>query len=357
MAEHQYWGLEADGELVCAQSEDIFIKWYEKNWANTLADTYFEGEQFDVGHRIRPRLVYWGFLFAIDDPSTLEDADFDAVAKVAVSIELIHKSSLIIDDFIDKDVHRHGKPTLYSEVGAERAIVYSLNILGKALQIINKVFFEQPDADSKYFESMKSIMSTLQAMTLGVLKELDLDKEDLYTNAEKIREIMQLETSSLLTNSLLLGYYLGNLRSDRICDLFQSIGDDFGFIFQALNDMEPFCSQEYLNHKGQMNTDFSRNRKNICVPILFMFLTEPEKRLLQSAPDSNSDSIALSLFKKHGIQEIMLHEIMNSFKHVVYSVGLLVDEGASRIWAEHFTEFLTSVYKVCLGRLGIKEYL
>lgn len=353
MAEYQYWGLEADGELVSAQSEEIFIKWYESNWATTLSDTYFKGEQFDVGHRIRPRLVYWGFLFSVNDPSALKDVDFDAIAKVAVSIELIHKSSLIIDDFIDKDVQRHGKPTLYSEVGAERAIVYSLNILGKALQIINQVFFEHPEANSKYFESMKSIMSTLQSMTLGVLKELDLEKEDLYTNAEKIREIMQLETSSLLTNSLLLGYYLNNFRSDRVCDLFRSIGDDFGFIFQALNDLEPFCSQENVNHKGQLNTDFSRNRKNICIPILFIFLTESEKRLIQSASDSNSDNIALSLFRKYGIQEIMLSEIMNSFEHVVYSVNLLIDEGASKIWVDSFIEFLTSVYRTCLSRLGI----
>ena len=48
----------------------------------------------------------------------------------AISIELAHSSSLVADDFIDKDKLRRGKPSIHAEFGRDIAILTSSYLLG-----------------------------------------------------------------------------------------------------------------------------------------------------------------------------------------------------------------------------------
>ncbi|MDY6965297.1 MAG: polyprenyl synthetase family protein [Halobacteriota archaeon] len=48
----------------------------------------------------------------------------------ATSIELAHASSLVMDDFIDKDEVRRGKPSIHAEYGRDMAILASSYLLG-----------------------------------------------------------------------------------------------------------------------------------------------------------------------------------------------------------------------------------
>lgn len=136
----KYVGLNDDGIYYAAKREEEFLAHYEKNWVNILADTYYSSEQIDVGHKFRPRLVYWGFI--INGYSQLSDYDFDCISKVAVCVELVHKASLLLDDFIDKDTARHGKPTFHMIYGVEKTVIFSLNILSRALRILNQTISE-----------------------------------------------------------------------------------------------------------------------------------------------------------------------------------------------------------------------
>lgn len=133
----KYWGLEDDGKYYIAPNEYEFINSYKSNWESIMSNTYFPSEKIDMGHKLRPRLVYWGYLSVSDD---LNYVELDLLGKLAVSIELIHKASLLIDDYIDKDLARHGKTTFYIEYGIERMIIYSLNLLSKSLDLVNEVF-------------------------------------------------------------------------------------------------------------------------------------------------------------------------------------------------------------------------
>lgn len=58
------------------------------------------------GKRIRPILVYYGYLAA-------GGKDKKAILDAAISIEIIHNYLLIHDDIIDKDEFRRGKPTIH----------------------------------------------------------------------------------------------------------------------------------------------------------------------------------------------------------------------------------------------------
>lgn len=347
----KYLGLHDDGMCYAAPREYEFIFYYEKNWAEILADTYYKCEQLDVGHKFRPRLVYWGF--TINGTNDFTDNDFNQISKIAVSIELIHKASLLLDDFIDKDTARHGKPTFHTIYGVDRTVIYSLNILSLSLRILNDTFYEYSSSNILMWKSMTSLTSTLQDMTLGVLKELDLpDNFDQHLN--QIKDIMNLETSSLITTSLLAGIYMAGVTDNDILSNVKSIGTKFGFIFQGLNDLEPFCSVHNAAHKGSINTDFSRNRKNICISILYQLITTKEKYKLDNGTSAQNDTLLLELFRKYSIYSIIMNEIDNVLNSIQADINALKNLSSLQksIWPEELYNFVLSTIEVCKNRLN-----
>lgn len=345
-----YLGMKNDGLYALANGEEIFIEHYEKKWNEILLDVYYHTELLNYGHKFRPRLVYWGYCAgkSITDMNT---NDYDAIAQVAVCIELVHKASILLDDYIDGDTARHGINAFHITHGPERTMIFSLNILCRSLSIINETFMEYID-DSTYSKiSMKLVIQTLEDMTLGVLRELDLSDDVSRQKLDDVKEIMHLETASLITNSLLVGYLLSQNKEMNNINLFQEIGKDLGYIFQVLNDLEPFCSKRNNDHKGSLNTDISRNRKNICVPLLYIYLTPKEKRKLQNTPSEEKDALLLNLFQKYRIQEKLFNEINNVCKRIHNNITLMTRKPQLQEWCDHFNAFVDSVITVSKKRL------
>lgn len=345
-----YLGIKNDGEYVMADGENIFIEHYEKKWEETLADTYYQTDLLSYGHKLRPRLVYWGYC-AGRPSSELSDIDYDAIAQAAVSIELVHKASILLDDYIDGDIARHGMEAFHVTYGPERAMLFSLNILCRSLRMINDVFMDYID-DSMYSKAgMRLVIQTLEDMTSGVLKELDLSDKDAFQRIDDVKEIMHLETAALITNSLLVGYLLSHKGTMTQIELFQEIGKDLGYVFQALNDMEPFCSKRNIGHKGSLNTDVSRNRKNICVPLLYLYLTPEEKRNLQESSGEEKDLLLLELFDKYKMKENLLDEIKNVCKRIHHNIEKMSNEPHMEEWCKQFHCFVDSVLKASKNRI------
>lgn len=346
----KYLGLNDDGQCFAAPRENEFLAYYERAWVKTLSKTYYESEQLDLGHKFRPRLVYWGFI--INGEEHLLSKDFEQIAQIAVCMELIHKASLLLDDFIDKDTSRHGKPTFHTLHGVERTVIYSLNVLSQSLNILNKVFYEYTSSDVLMWKSMNVLTNTLQDMTLGVLKELDLSN-NFAQEINNIKEIMNLETSSLITNSLLIGTYMSGTSDEMVLSCIKSIGDKFGFIFQALNDLEPFCSIHNDAHKGSLNTDFSRKRKNICVAILYQLLNPKERKHLENSTNRDADVLILNYFKKYSVYGIVMEEIDNAFISIKQYINDLTSSThiPNRYWSTNFLNFISSVIAICKNRL------
>ena len=345
-----YLGITNDGMYAMAERENIFIEHYERKWDEILADSYYHTELLSYGHKFRPRLVYWGYC-AGKPSSALTDTDYDAIAQVAVGIELVHKASILLDDYIDGDTARHGIDAFHITYGPERTMIFSLNILSRSLRMINDVFMEYID-DSMYLKlSMKLIIQTLEDMTLGVLKELDLSNEAAMQKVDDVKEIMNLETATLITNSLLVGYLLSHEGDINQINHFQEIGKDMGYVFQVLNDLEPFCSKSNNDHKGSLNTDVSRNRKNICVPLLYIYLTAKDKRDLKKCPKEEKDLLLLDLFKKYKIKENLFEEINNVCKRIHKNIKKMSIEPQMEEWCAQFHLFVDSVIEVSKKRL------
>lgn len=341
----EYLGILIDGEMYTAPEESRFIQFYKINWAKMMETSYYKSENIDWGHRLRPRLVYWGFLAGTQ--FSLSDEQLDSISRVAVCIELIHKASLILDDFIDKDTMRHGATSFHVTYGTEKTVMFTIHLLCMALKELTDVFYNCSLESSFYYKSMTSLVETLYNMSLGVLMELDLNKSDL-TDIKRIKEIMDLETSSLIENSILLGYFLSGDNEREIEESLEKIGSRLGYAFQILNDLEPFCTLKNEAHKGSKNTDISRNRKNICFPVLMGLLPKQEKKKVAQS----SEEHLLYLFDKYSVKQILVDDVHNILRGIHAELIKLTPTVKRVNWASSFMQFVTSVIYVFESRLN-----
>lgn len=205
---------------------------------------YSSSIQLRIGSHLRPLLVYWGNALG---SSNYEFTMTEDVLELSICVEILHKVSIIIDDLIDNDIKRHNKTTFHIQYTPEETIIFAVYMTGKA--------FEKINALSQKYNNLKNTLNTiyvktLQEMANGCLSELRLTAEQRY-NYKYIVSIICQETSTLIKNSLLLGFMTTMPKHQEPIQMIELIGDKIGYLFQAMNDLEPFCSAcNLIQHKG-----------------------------------------------------------------------------------------------------------
>ena len=94
--------------IVSTDKRNSFINNFNLRWKeylNSFDLPYGKSQQLAIGNRLRPILCCWGYMHTYD---AMEIESFNYIASVAVSLEAIHKASVIIDDVIDGDNKRRG---------------------------------------------------------------------------------------------------------------------------------------------------------------------------------------------------------------------------------------------------------
>ena len=327
--------------------EKNFFNIFINNWNKTIHELRYKHPQFDLGNRMRPRLVYWGFIANSKD---VIKTKINIAVEIAVIIELLHKTSIILDDYIDSDNARRGTQCFHVDFGIEKTMMFALNIIGKALNRINSLSNHFEITDKEYHNYISIFTDTMINMSDGVMCELDLKESNRY-NIVEIKKICEKETALLLTNSLLLGYYAGGGSDITVSDELETIGMKCGYLFQLMNDMEAWCQTEKnINYKGKLNLDIENDRKSIVMCILYDSLTIKEKKVVDAARDMDKSKICLELFKKYNIQDDMIKEtemIINDISRRILSLNKVLNLE----WCNSFNIFICKVYELCLTRL------
>lgn len=322
-----------------------FIEYFNENWKKFSDDIKLNQSQINFGNRLRPRLVYWSFIMEKEE---LTEQQYMTVSSLAACIELIHKSTILLDDWIDQDDARHGQPSFHIQFGPELTIMYALNILSKSFTELNNIFYNLAD-EKVYYSCFKNLSETLRRMTMGEIQELTLKPHELF-EFEKIKQIIELETAELLTNSLLMGYYGGGGKNIEIIETIKKIGYDCGYIFQCMNDLEPFCEKNInIKHKGNYNTDYDRGRKNIGIALLYEVSNKKDRSLLEQKPPYEE---IIQLFNKYDIIPFFLRDLKDLNKKNMNRIHALQGLGIPKKWCENFAQFINNVIDVCISRLG-----
>jgi geranylgeranyl diphosphate synthase type I len=172
------------------------------------------------GKRIRPALVT---LACEAVGGTAEDACF-----AAASIELIHSSSLVLDDVIDKSEKRRGRYTIHTLWGNDMALLtvqilaaLSLKIAARDPRLIHAI------ADSLFY------MGEGEAMELV----------DFARDKKSYLELAFRKTGSLFSSAAEVGAVVGGGDETHIKSLTQ-FGNHLGIAFQIRDDILDCISKE-----------------------------------------------------------------------------------------------------------------
>lgn len=326
---------------------DEFNQRFTLHWQSATKILETEHPQLTQGSRLRPLICLWGFLISKHSPTNY---DIDRIANVAVSIELLHKATILIDDWIDNDNERHGFNAYHYDHSPEEAIILSLNMISLSLKRLKNCTNDKIIMPQHYTLCLDTLIETIYLMSKGALEELRL-KDNLIFEKSKISEIIQYETSEIIGNSLLIGYYVGleqHTPSDQIVNEIKDIGDKFGHVFQTFNDLEAFVSPAQLKqHKGAINMDFFLNRKNIVVASLYEVANNKDRNILKNCTASQLQD----MLTKYRITEFVYEQSNMLYDYLVKKVKLMANIKVSQEWICGFIEFFGEAKKYAESRL------
>ncbi len=138
--------------------------------------------------------------------------------KAAVAVELVHASSLAIDDIIDADTTRRGKPASWLVHGVSRTVLVSNMLIPKAQMLVYDLGFN----------AVKSIIDTWFSITLG-------EALDVFSDTRDYIRVIDLKTASLFQLSMELGCLAAG-REDLVGEL-REYGLYVGRAYQIADDM------------------------------------------------------------------------------------------------------------------------
>jgi len=209
------------------------------------------GEIIKGGKRIRPIIVFDIANFIDPIWRTNQETSY-RIKSYALALELIHSTSLIIDDLpsMDNEMYRRDELTFHKKYGQQSTylMVYNLLIL------IKNIIWNNDDKTEEYIDLEELINQELINLVNGQKYDLDPEwKPDMESRTLKIAE---LKTASLFKLAVLGPYYL--LKHKTECDtkyknvkeILSRIGLNIGMAFQLSDDYLDIDTDNQSNNYG-----------------------------------------------------------------------------------------------------------
>lgn len=154
---------------------------------------------------------------------------------VAVSIEMIHAASLILDDLpaMDDTEERRGQPACHMEFGQSTAILASVAIMSAAFATVANDGRLSPDKKLALIDVLSRAIGP-DGMTGG--QEADLNPEQFEPDVHDLERISAAKTGSLFEAAALAGTIVAGIDGPRRA-LMADFGMRLGLGFQALDDL------------------------------------------------------------------------------------------------------------------------
>lgn len=192
------------------------VKLSEKDFIKQELTTPIMHMLSQPGKMLRPTLLLIGAHVIGEDP--LEFVD------MAVAFELLHVSSLIHDDIIDKDKMRRSAQAVHVKYGEEAAILAGDALISKAIQF-----------SARYGE--KAISMVAQAtmdMCAGEILDSGYQLQDKIPNLDAYLEIAELKSASLIARACSI---VADYKEMKIASNLYEFGKDIGIAFQIRDDV------------------------------------------------------------------------------------------------------------------------
>lgn len=175
----------------------------------------------EFSKRLRAYLCY---LFAQES-----DIPFENVVPLATTIELLHNSTLAIDDIQDNSAYRCGRASLWKKVGIPPAInaAYFLGLY--ALQ-----YYQEKMREYNYYDYTTQLTQFIERLLCG--QQMDLDSNRIEKTMENYYAIAYGKTGALLNMACLFGSMPYSYNENKSI-LIKEFANSLAVCYQILDDL------------------------------------------------------------------------------------------------------------------------
>jgi geranylgeranyl diphosphate synthase type II len=220
-----------------------------------LKDNPQFGNCFDGGKRLRPILVLELASFLNPLWRTNQTLSY-RIRRFALALEIIHNTSLIIDDLpsMDNDMYRRGELSFHAKHGQHSSYLMVYNLLA----LIKKIIMENDDETFEYLEFEELINQEMSNLVLG--QQYDLDEKWQPSTGSRTLKIAELKTASLFKIAFIAPYYLlspqeqksflkkNNYAKHVFKNDLLSLGHNLGMAFQLSDDFIDYDIDDKTNN-------------------------------------------------------------------------------------------------------------
>ncbi len=241
------------------------------------------------GKRIRP------ILLILADKLCGAKSEKSAL-NLAAAVELIHSATLLHDDVVDKSEIRRGKKTANAIWDNKATILVGDYLFSIAFQLMVR---------SQNFAVLDLLAKASSIMADGEVMQLE-NSSDISLSAEKYFEIIFGKTAVLFSAACESAALINGVNLAQI-DALREFGKNLGIIFQIVDDMLDYSSEERVLGKD-LGNDFFEGK--VTLPIIFAYQnSEPKdqkiiadlfsKNLLEANKNNDDLQLILGLISKY----------------------------------------------------------
>ena len=180
------------------------------------------------------------------------------ILDIALAIELIHNSSLIIDDLpcMDNDEYRRGILTIHAKYGESTAIQIAIKLMMEAVKKIYNAVSTLPNKNSKIYDINAVIYKNLgrDGLPMGQYIDLSFLKDKMYSriNRKEHTDLIFKKTTTLFNLSFMLSYLLYVDDRNKIATM-EKVSKWFGLAFQLYDDFLDINQDKDANSPNFIN--------------------------------------------------------------------------------------------------------
>lgn len=184
-----------------------------------------------AGKRWRPFLAV-SMLHQVCDPLT----QGDAIRRIAIALECIHKASLIYDDIQDDDDQRYGDATVHTIHGVPLAMTASLLLMGHGYRMLAELSGIDPDRRA----DMLALATQGHCdLCLGQGTELAWMREQRPLAPDEVLDIFRLKTAPSFDVVFRLPLICGGV-PEPVLERLRSFCEIIGTAYQINDDLDDF---------------------------------------------------------------------------------------------------------------------
>ncbi len=305
--------------------------WLAVEAVETIADFTLAG-----GKRIRPALVYYGYLAA-------GGQDCQKIVEASTGIELVHSFLLIHDDIIDRDSMRHGVATVherYEKIGRR------INPKGGALHfgnsmamlagdmaaaMANEIIFNSRFAPETIIRALDKLQQIVYTIVPGEMLDVVMEMRQKSSEEEVLRMYEGKTSSYSFEGPLHLGAILSGKNKEPMLKNFSAYSMPIGKAFQIRDDVIGLFGKE----------------KKLGKPIGSDVIEGKQTILLVKALERCNRKQGATLHKYLGKKDLNEKEL-EEFREVIRATGSLE-------YSQKLSRDLVAEAKAALDRIEFKN--